>query len=278
MKKVVIAILVVLLCLVVIRVATGGLVIGGVSLGGYKYDHADRYTAGGTRISGRVDALDVSWVSGRVTVERYDGDEILVSETANRTLKADEELRWWLDGDKLYVKFAASGYRGVNRLDKQLTIQVPQSWTADQLTISAVSAAVEADVYDVETITLNTVSGAMDVTAREAGEISANTVSGGLHVTVGKARSIIVCSVSGSAVVEAERLDKLDASNVSGKVRICLPERVGFIADVSSVSGDVKGSMPVQHEGKDRYVAGGKQCRIDVETVSGGVQLDVLDN
>ena len=257
-KTLILILLALLLCLLAVSYAVNGFSIRNISLGGYTYDHAERYAAGDARISGSVRELDVSWVSGKVNVTCHDGDNVRLSEKASRSLTDEESLHWWLDGEKLYVKYAASGFRGMEDMNKQLTVLVPQSWTAQQVTINVVSADVQA-ALSAETVTLSTVSGDANLTIPEARKISINTVSGN------------VC-------VEAEQLAQLAASSVSGDVRICLPQSLGFTAEMNSVSGDVDGSLPLHRVDGDRYVSGDGRCRISVSSVSGDVRLDQLEN
>ena len=259
MRKYILILAAVLVCLLAVAIVRNDVTIPGVSLGRYTYDHADRCTAGEASIQAEIGKLDVSWVAGHVDVVCYDGDVIRLTETDGRALDDDAVLRRWQDGDTQYVKYAASGFLSGEGLDKRLSVMIPADMMLTQLTIGVVSADVEASVIAVETIGLSTVSGNVRIAVEEAGTISVDTVSGEIDV-------------------EAGQLRKLEATSVSGNVRICLPEDRGFAAHLDSVSGDVTGSLPMQMEDDGYYVSGDQRCQISVSSVSGDVRLDKLDN
>ena len=89
---------------------------------GYVYTDAKKYTAGGTRIDGRVEDIDINWIDGAVNVARHDGNGIILKETSGKKLSQDEELHWYLDGKELKVQYAASGFRRMSGLQKELTV------------------------------------------------------------------------------------------------------------------------------------------------------------
>lgn len=289
MKKFCMALMMLILCVALVGCA-GGVV-------GYNYENADRYRAGGASVSGRVTELDVSWLSGEVTVAYHDGKDVLLSESANRTMKEEEQLHWWLDDGTLYVKYAASGLREMKRLDKRLTVLLPEGMQLSGAKINSVSADVEVMGLCADTIRLNTVSGGAVISANGAEQIIIDTVSGNVQAEAGAADTIRLNTVSGDAVIGVEAADQITidsvsgdvrvnarkanaikADSTSGKVHICLPEGTGFTAKVDTVSGSVKGNMPMQREGKNTYTNGDGSCRITVDTVSGNVQLDKLSH
>ena len=274
MKKAILVLLLVALCIIVVICSSEGLVIDGISLGGYKYDHANRYTVGGTELADKVTDLDISWLAGNVSISYHSGNEIRVSETANRAMKANEEMRWWLDGSKLYVKYAESGFRSADNLNKQLTVLLPDGLKLNVTEINTVSAAVQAADLAAETINLNTVSGSAVISVSTAEKIDIDTVSGNAQVEAASADQININTVSGNAFISVMKLNALDAGSVSGNVRISMPENAGFTADVDSVSGDISGTYPMQMNAKNRYIGGDGSCRISVNTVSGDIQLD----
>ena len=236
-------------------------------------------------------------LSGEVTVAYHDGKDVLLSESANRTMKEEEQLHWWLDDGTLYVKYAASGLSEMKRLDKHLTVLLPEGMQLSEAKINVVSAGVEARDLCADTIRLNTVSGDVALGANEAeqiiidavsgnvqaegvsaGTIRLSTVSGDAVIGVEAADQITIDSVSGDVRVNARKANAIKADSTSGKVHICLPEGAGFTAKVDTVSGSVKGNMPMQREGKNTYTSGDGGCKITVDTISGNVQLDKLSD
>lgn len=245
------------LCLIIAGCRANGLTIGGVSLGGYTYAHADRYTPGGASVSGRITHLDVSWIAGKVTIATHSGSAVQLSESASRGLKQSEELHWWLDGSTLYVKYAGSGLQGIHSASKQLTVLLPANLQLDKAVISAVSADVKAEALAADTVTVSTVSGRADLDLRHARSIKADTVSGDMRIS-------------------ADAPEEMNIDSVSGDVRIFLPEGTGFTARMDSVSGDLTGSLLTTREGRNHYTHGSGRCKLNVDTVSGDVEVNRL--
>ncbi|MBO5501401.1 MAG: DUF4097 family beta strand repeat protein, partial [Clostridia bacterium] len=149
MKKITLLLLLTALCLLVTSCASVG----------YVYTDAKKYTAGGTRIDGRVEDIDINWIDGAVIVGRHDGDGIILREISGKKLSQDEELHWYLDGKELKVQYAASGFRRMNGLQKELTVLLPAGLELDDVKINVASAEVQADGIEADEINVNTASG-----------------------------------------------------------------------------------------------------------------------
>lgn len=253
MKKPVRILLIIVLCLVLIAIS----VPGGFSFNDYNYDNASRYTAGGCEIDRRVKNIDVSWISGKVNMEQHSGDEIILSETASRKLKEAEELHWLLDGDTLYVKYARSGNHYSSRLDKELTLLLPEDLLLDDVAITAVSAQISADLPAAGDVSLQSVSGTADVTFRQTENVRINTVSGDL----------LLCFATAP--------ESIDADAVSAGMTVLLPESTGFTAELNSVSGRIGGELLEGAADVKAYTRGNGECSIRMDSVSGEMRLDV---
>lgn len=273
-KRTILSLLLLILILTLCSCANNG---GIVSLGGYTYDNAGKYTAGSAQVSGRVDTLDVSWIEGQVTLGFHNGRDILVSETARRSLDASAELRWYLDGSTLYIKYAESGFKTHQNLDKELTVLLPRATELNSVKLSVVSADVKTEPLTANDVAIHSVSGSLHVCIASADRLDLNNVSGGVFVNAAHLNEVKANSVSGNVTLEiACTPDRITADSTSGDVIIRLPEDAGFTAKLSSVSGDVRGNLPMQSQGGKRYTAGNGRCTINVNTVSGDLQLDEL--
>jgi len=245
------------------------------SVNAYTYPDGNRYTAGGAAVTGRVEKLDVSWIDGSVTIAYHDGSDVRLSESSARHLDKKDELRWWLNGGTLYVKYAESGFHLSTNLNKELTVLLPRDMQLDTLAINAVSANVRAEAA-VERFTLNTVSGNVVADASRMESVKADAVSGNVTLEAVCAEHVTVNTVSGDVTLRCARAPRtVTADAVSGNVTIALPEDAGCTADMHTVSGRIRGSLDLTRNG-DRYTCGDGYCRIDVETVSGDVCLDAL--
>lgn len=252
MKKSTRIVLVILLCLLLIAIS----VRGNFSINGYTYDNAGRYTAGDAEITAKVEAIDLSWIAGKVTIARHDGESILLSESASRKLKTAEQLHWLLEGDTLYVKYVRSGARTSNSLDKELTLLLPGDMPLDSMQLAVVSADIRAELPPADALTVQSVSGAAEVALSKTATARITTVSGDV---------LLRCAAAP---------DSIDLESVSGNAAIHLPEDAGFEADLDSVSGKVSGSLLEGREGKGPFTAGDGACRIRMDSVSGDLRLD----
>ncbi|MBQ7850635.1 MAG: DUF4097 family beta strand repeat protein [Clostridia bacterium] len=269
-KKPALTVILIALCMILL-----GCAVRGTPIGNYSYDSASRYRSGSTSVSGRVNALDVSWVDGRVTIGYHNGDEVVLSETSARKLTEKTELHWLLDGGTLYVKYAESGLRLSSNLDKELTVLLPEGLQLKDAKITAVSADVDVEDFAADTIHFDTVSGDAQLDIASAKKLTAGTVSGEVTVTADRVDEVKADAVSGDMRLYFARTpEKITADSVSGDVILRLPGNAGFTADVDTVSGRVSGSLPMEKQGKNRYVCGNGSCNIRVDTVSGSVQLD----
>lgn len=273
MKKSTRILLIVVLCLLLIGcTARKGLIAG------YTYENAHRYHAGGGAITQQVTVLDVSWIEGKVNIDYHNGDDIRISETASRSLKDDWQVHWLVDGNTLYVKYAASGFSTTANLEKQLTLLLPEGLQLKDANISVVSADMDVRALQADTIKLNTVSGKVFAGINTADKLTIDSVSGDLQVDAYRLRQVDLSTVSGDASLQlAHAPEKIKSDAVSGDVTVYLPEGTGFTAELDSVSGKVGGDMPMVSEGKNRYTAGNGECRIDVESVSGDVKVNELN-
>ena len=232
------------------------LVIGAIKRIGYA--DGDRYAAGNARISDEVKAIDINWVSGKVSVAAYDGDEILLTEEADRQLPEEKQMHWLLDGDTLRVQYTGPRAFRMNNAHKELTVLLPEDLLLDEVNINVVSAGLDVEDINAEVLHINTVSGQVRAECSRVEEAKANSVSGGVHLLFERAPG------------------KITADSVSGSLKISLPGDAGFEAEMDSVSGRVNSSFDLERKDDDTYVYGNGRCRIDANTVSGKLTLDEL--
>lgn len=252
MKKSTRILLAVILCLVLVAISVPGI----FSFNTYNYDKANRYTAGGCEIESRVEAIDISWIAGKVNIACHDGDEIILSETASRKLKTAEKVHWMLDGDTLYVKYVRAGKGYSNRLDKELTLLLPEKLQLDQMQISVVSANVEAELPEAEVVNMNSVSGEVEMSLQQTKNVQVDTVSGDVQ---------LFCAAAP---------ENIRADGVSADMTVQLPENAGFAAELDSVSGRISGQLLEGSTGEKSYTCGSGECHIRMNSVSGDLKLD----
>jgi len=200
----------------------------------------------------RQGTVDLSLISGRITVTGWDRSDVKISAAAD----GDGILRFDANSTRITLTVDHDGHRGRhNRGDARYVVSVPRG---TRLSLEAVSGDIKA--------------------TGSQGEIDASSVSGDVEVSAG-VREVNIESVSGS--VRASQVNgNLRAESVSGGVRA---ETVSGTVEASTVSGTIRlvgiQSRDVRTEtvsGEIVYVgsidAGG---RYDFESHSGTIRLSI---
>lgn len=261
------------------------------------YKNSDKYSVGGATVSG-VKNLEIGWVDGSVTIATHEGEGVIFSETSNEPLKEADQLRYYLDGDKLYLQYARAGRVNLKNLEKKLTVLLPARTELSSLKIDAVSADVfcgkengnfSCDRAEIDTVSGNvsvrllaggsklkmaTVSG--DITAKMTGifeELEANSTSGDVQISASAPHGFSVNTVSGDAeLVFSGVPDRGTVDTVSGEILLSLPEGSSFTVSYSTVSGEIdcehSGAI---RSGKIEVGQGGSEFRMS--SVSGDLKI-----
>lgn len=197
--------------------------------------------------------IDVSNISGSVTVSGWSRNEVEVTGTLGRNV---EELIFERDGDEVTIKVKVPR-RGGRGIDSDLHINVPKNSSVDVGTVSA-----DIDVREVTgEQSLHTVSG--DVGTDFAGaDIVAESVSGDVEVTGDNADGEVEASTVSGDVTLFRVSGKVIAETVSGDV--ILDEGSVTRADLGTVNGEILFHGELRDDGK-----------LNVETVNGDVNIEL---
>ncbi len=249
------------------------------------YANASAYAAGNARISFNVAVLDVDWIGGQVKLEYTDDDILSLTEEIDFnaettdfdwTSNEDWKMRWQINGTTLQIKYAKSGARLVNNLQKTLTIKVPKRTDLWSLTVKTVSAGIDA-ALNTWGASFETVSGNINYTGLVTNALDIETVSGEIAIVTATAPSLITFeTVSGDVKYIAEKSmpAKIEADSVSGNFTLTLPFSASFRAWLHSVSGNmqVDSAFSATNQGSSVIVGGGTNI-IDAESVSGNLRI-----
>lgn len=229
----------------------------------FEYKNDSLYSAGSAEIpASDIDSISVEWLSGNIDVEYYDGETISFSEPeqSNR----DYKLRYLVADNELKIKYCKSGINSDAKINKNLTIKIPNGLSLDGLDISAVSSNTVVNGLTVNSVDFETVSG--DITANGSfSEIDCEGVSGNI---------IITDNISPVSV---------DSSTVSGDFKITVPADIsGFTIDYDTVSGTITGGdfnvggssgLLVTGDKDGSRVYGDGSAEFDFESVSGNFEI-----
>jgi len=229
------------LCAVLLTACTLSFLKPVIGFAAYSYPNAAKYTAGEAEIKKTVNNLDVDWVCGQVKIEYHRGNTVELHETSKKKISKDMQMRWWLDGDTLRVRFAKPGIHQIIVPNKTLTITLPEDSAFREVSIAATSADFVIPALRADSLTLDVTSG--DITAAaEARTARVEASSGDLELHFGgKAKEIAVKTSSGELELEADSADRVTAESTSGEIDITAKDVADFLA--SSSSGNIRAEI-----------------------------------
>ena len=252
-------------------------------------------------------SIRIDWVAGEVTVIPHDGNDIQITESAQRLLGNDEQMRISTDDGTLSIRFRERGNVMINMPRKNLEVLVPHGLSEDLRTlsisttsgsiytrdfnattfnISSVSATVDVSDIVSNTIDIGTTSGAITATSVRAGRLDAGSVSGAVDISEAYVTAVDISTTSGRTIAEGE-FERVDVSTVSGNTTI-RSAIVPAAMDIGSVSGAMDiyipnpGEITVNHSAvSGRFssaipvIMQGRTAAYNFSSVSGNTNIHV---
>ena len=274
------------LCIAVVGALMGGRIsdLRNTYYDGREWHHGDAldgsYTGGEIRVPAEdITALDIDWVAGDVKIMVTDGEEIVVTEHADRGIPAEYALLLEAD-NTLRIRYSNDVW-GIDMPEKDLMVLLPRA-VAENLTavdLSGVSADFAVGKLTVrESFSFDTTSGKLKTEALTAtgAKADVNSVSGDIEMD-GSFREVKAGSTSGEIDLKLRNGPAaVEVSTVSGEVDVELPAGTGFTLDYSTVSGELEYDFPLTKSKDGKYVCGDGACRIEVGTTSGSLSVERL--
>lgn len=274
------------LCIAVVGVLMGGRIsdLRNTYYDGREWHHGDAldgsYTGGEIRVPAEsITALSIDWVAGDVKIMVTDGEEIVVTEHADRGIPAEYALLLEAD-NTLRIRYSNDVW-GIDMPEKDLTVLLPRT-VAENLTavdLSGVSADFAVGKLTVrDAFSFDTTSGKLEMQSMNAPQAKAtvSSVSGNVELD-GSFREVKAGSTSGEIDLMLRNAPAaVEVSTVSGEVDAELPAGTGFTLDYSTVSGELEYDFPLTKSKDGKYVCGDGACRIEVGTTSGSLSVERL--
>ena len=134
MKKtlIILTIILVLICSTTILFSGCSLAAKAMGKTYISYVQSSRFAAGNMEGDTDFEDILIDWYGGSVYISQYDGDKLVIKETANQELSDDMLLRWALfdssDYGKYYsIKYCKKGMWDLKTIRKDLVILIPKS-------------------------------------------------------------------------------------------------------------------------------------------------------
>ena len=219
--------------------------------------------------------IKIEWISGSVTVEPGDVQEITFLESGNGTDKY--EMVWKQSGDELVIQYSkdssTAGF-GLHFGDgsKDLTVTVPRGWVCDSLELDTASTDLTVRDMIIREMEIDSASGTAKFENCTVSSLDVDTASG--DVTFSGSLSELdfeAASASFTGVLENVP-DKVKMDSMSGGLTLTLPEDAGFTVSLDAMSSDFSSDFPTVKKNKS-YVCGDGHCKIDVDAMSGDVSI-----
>lgn len=219
------------------------------------YEHFERYTKGGGTVSATVRDLEVNWLCDSITIEAYDGSEVVFSETSPNSLNDSTTMYYLLDdhGTLLTIQFCRAKVRIKNdSLHKQLHILVPRNMHLEDIEINGVSHAITLTGIHCENLEINSVAASIILDGSTIGDLELNGVDENLTATFNQLPSDI------------------EFNTVDGNYTLYVPLDAGMTIEMNGLSSELYSGLPVRKEGShndDATIIGNGACDVEVNGV-----------
>ena len=274
----------------VISIGENGLTVGDAII----YKDGESYSTGSARLTEQVRELEIHWPYGSVTVQPYEGSEVVIreAEPQNESLR----LRYRLANGKLTVYEFKSGYRigPTDAGQKSLEVLFPaqQASSLRKIEISGASSGIHVEAVEAEKMELDTASGNVAVRNCKIGELEVDSASGGCLVEdsvlggfsvgsasgaaklTGSVREVEMDSTSGGLTIHTKTAPrKVEFETISGDCELFLPVDTGFTVEKDGISSDLNiEGFAVMTVGKN-IVCGDGAAEFSFDCVSGDVTI-----
>lgn len=226
----------------------------------------------------KISNLEIDWAAGSITIlpgtdtetirfwDDYSGDDkyLLHYSTHGNTLKIRFcEADW--DDFGFGIHFGTP-------FEKNLVIEVPESWYCEVLEIDAASSKLEVQDLHINEVEIDTASGAVSFENCNVIHLDVDTASGDVSYT-GSLVTLECDAASASIVANLQNVPQsMDLDTASGNLDITLPENAGFSVKLDTLSGKFNSEFDYEVS-NNRYICGNGGCTIDVSAMSGNVHI-----
>ena len=235
--------LVTITCWAISALALAGFVIWLLlsNISGFGFGMGTFHSVGTYRVSAEdIDSLSIDWTAGAVYIRPNSGDEIQITEFAQRALRDGEALSLNTDGGTLTILFTEHMWLGLNNMPpKQLEILIPYALIEnfEQVHVNTVSGRVMASGIHANDVVIGTTSGRIELSRISAPVLHASTTSGRIELSAVQADEIHLHTVSGHIETTSTQTETLRTNTTSGRHE--LSGSFGYI-NARSVSGRIE--------------------------------------
>jgi len=220
--------------------------------------------------------IEIEWAAGSIRIQPKDITEIRIAEKGVN--QSEKPMVWKVRDGKLAIQFAEnmkiSLGTGLNWGDfsKELIIEVPADWQCNSLEVTAAVASLEVSNLTIREMEFDGASGTCVFDNCNVEKLDLDTASGDVRFT-GSLQQLDCDAASADIVLELTNVPRsLDMDTASGDLDVTLPADAGFTVSMDTMSGDFDSDFETTSR-NGSHVAGNGRCRIDVDGMSGNVNI-----
>lgn len=244
--------------------------------------YADDHTSSGAQVSlpqdipaDQVSAIEIDWAAGDILIQSGDTDSISVTESKSSDQRA---MVCKLKNGRLEIDYQEGDLNigfGVHMdISKDLTVTVPRDLELREIELDIASAEVEIRdlAGTLDELDIDGASGTCTIENCEVRTLNVDTASGDVKFR-GSLDELDFDAASADFVGVFENQPRsLKMDSMSGDLEITLPAGCGFQATIDAMSSQFAADQEVQIV-NGAYVHGDGRCRIDVNGMSGDVNI-----
>lgn len=257
-------------------------------------DFNDSQHYGNSYNGNTITAFDISWINGPITVRKYSGQQINITEYSKYELQEEDRMLILEEGGTLKIKWDRGGYgfnlaslkRLISKpfLSKELLIEIPESMaqSLDSFKCSALSSKMNigdlnvglfnisttsggSEIYNISTniFKVSSVSGKMYLGGISGEKVNIESTSGGMEINGMQANTLRIDSVSGGITFKGIA-DEFKCDSVSGKIDLdfdACPNKV----NCDAVSGKTTMYLPENDGFTAKYTSVSGKFNTDFE-------------
>lgn len=225
-----------------------------------------------------VKEVSIDWLAGDITIEPYDGTDIILEETSSAPFTENSSLDYTFRTDELNISYGPTQLGlslGNPSLDasKELHILLPSTVKLSDLSIDSASSNVSIQGVSPLELDVNTVSGNLNVANAVIGGLSFDSASGGVTITDSNVQEIDADTVSGSLDASVMVCPmEVSFSTSSGDITLTLPADSQFRLSLDTASGQINSDFQGVYQG-NIYMVGTGFGEFEVDSISGSVNI-----
>lgn len=226
-----------------------------------------------------VKEVSIDWLAGDITIEPYDGTDIILEETNSAPFNENNSLDYTFRTNELNISYGPTQLGLSLSMDagadssKELHILLPSTVKLSELSIDSASSNVSIQGVSPLELDVNTVSGNLNVANAVIGGLSFDSASGGVTITDSNVQEIEADTVSGSLDASVKVCPmEVSFNTSSGDATLTLPADSQFRLSLDTATGQINSDFQGVYQG-NIYMVGTGFGEFEVDSVSGSVNI-----